>query len=147
MEDVAGLLARGQAARRVGETKMNRESSRSHSVSPARWSARPRTRPALRRSCAPGSTWWIWQVALASSHFHRLSCLRLAKDPPNACDLAVLTRCSSFGLANSSVYRHELEYFSYGTCQELWRCRHAGSERQKSVWGGGGAAARGLQHQ
>ena len=32
MEDVAGLLARGQAARRVGETKMNRESSRSHSV-------------------------------------------------------------------------------------------------------------------
>ena len=32
VEDVAGLLARGQAARRVGETKMNRESSRSHSV-------------------------------------------------------------------------------------------------------------------
>lgn len=26
------LLARGQAARRVGETNMNRESSRSHSV-------------------------------------------------------------------------------------------------------------------
>ena len=30
------------------------------------------------------------------------------------------------------MYRHELEYFSYGTCQELWRCRHAGSERQKA---------------
>ena len=32
MDDVARLLARGQAARRVGETNMNRESSRSHSV-------------------------------------------------------------------------------------------------------------------
>ncbi|EIE26130.1 kinesin-domain-containing protein, partial [Coccomyxa subellipsoidea C-169] len=32
VDDVARLLARGQAARRVGETNMNRESSRSHSV-------------------------------------------------------------------------------------------------------------------
>ena len=32
VDDVAALLARGQAARRVGETAMNRESSRSHSV-------------------------------------------------------------------------------------------------------------------
>ena len=32
VEDVASLLLRGQAARRVGETKLNRESSRSHSV-------------------------------------------------------------------------------------------------------------------
>ena len=32
MEDVSSLLARGQAARKVGETALNRESSRSHSV-------------------------------------------------------------------------------------------------------------------
>ena len=32
VEDAAALLARGAAARRVGETAMNRESSRSHSV-------------------------------------------------------------------------------------------------------------------
>jgi hypothetical protein len=32
VEEVARLLARGQAARRVGETAMNKESSRSHSV-------------------------------------------------------------------------------------------------------------------
>ena len=32
MEDVSSLLVRGQAARKVGETAMNRESSRSHSV-------------------------------------------------------------------------------------------------------------------
>ncbi|CAL8470378.1 g9920 [Coccomyxa elongata] len=32
VDDVVQLLARGQAARRVGETNMNRESSRSHSV-------------------------------------------------------------------------------------------------------------------
>lgn len=32
VDDVARLLARGQAFRRVGETNMNRESSRSHSV-------------------------------------------------------------------------------------------------------------------
>ncbi|BDA44416.1 probable Kinesin-like protein KIN-12E [Coccomyxa sp. Obi] len=32
VDDVVHLLARGQAARRVGETNMNRESSRSHSV-------------------------------------------------------------------------------------------------------------------
>jgi Tfp pilus assembly protein PilX len=32
VDDMMRLLARGQAARRVGETNMNRESSRSHSV-------------------------------------------------------------------------------------------------------------------
>ena len=32
VEDVSSLLVRGQAARKVGETALNRESSRSHSV-------------------------------------------------------------------------------------------------------------------
>ena len=32
VEDAEALLARGAAARRIGETQVNRESSRSHSV-------------------------------------------------------------------------------------------------------------------
>ena len=32
VNEVASLIVRGQAARKVGETAMNRESSRSHSV-------------------------------------------------------------------------------------------------------------------
>ena len=30
------------------------------------------------------------------------------------------------------MYGHVLQCFSYWTCQELWHCRHAGSERQKA---------------
>ena len=40
MGDVAGLLGRGQEARRSGETLMNSESSRSHSVFTAELSVR-----------------------------------------------------------------------------------------------------------
>lgn len=40
VEDVAGLLGRGQEARRSGETLMNSESSRSHSVFTAELSVR-----------------------------------------------------------------------------------------------------------